>query len=114
MAEKYSIGIDSSGYIFRRFNNRLDGGCHPAIELYHSGYSCWYSKGEIHREDGPSIIYSDGSKVWYSNGKLHREDGPAIEDGSGHKMWYLKGKELSEYEFSKWFRVRECNDAKFS
>ena len=35
-------------------------------------------QGELHREDGPAVIYADGKKVWYINGKLHREDGPAL------------------------------------
>jgi len=46
---------------------------------------------EVHREDGPAIMYNDGSEEWFLNGKLHREDGPAIT-GSGVLQWYFEGK----------------------
>ena len=48
--------------------------------------------GQLHREDGPAIIYASGSKHWYINGLLHREDGPAIEAASGDRYWYRNGK----------------------
>lgn len=34
--------------------------------------------GQLHRDDGPSVIYANGREEWYQNGQLHREDGPAI------------------------------------
>jgi len=38
-----------------------------------------------------NLICSNGKKKWYSKGKLHREDGPAIELPDGTKQWYLNG-----------------------
>ena len=51
--------------------------------------------GEIHREDGPAIVYAKGNTEWYLNGKLHRDGGPAqdwsnLEPGAG--VWYQHGK----------------------
>ena len=51
---------------------------------------------ELHREDGPAVIYPNGNKLWYLNGKLHRENGPAIEHVNGNKRWYLNGKKHRE------------------
>jgi len=53
--------------------HRTDG---PAL-IYKNGDEVWYKNGEIHRDHGPAIVRSTGSKVWYKNGKLHRTDGPA-------------------------------------
>lgn len=42
-------------------------------------------KGQIHREDGPAMVFIDGSnkgsEQWYLNNKQHRENGPAA-------VWY--------------------------
>lgn len=51
-------------------------------------------KDDLHREDGPAVIYQDSTEKWYLNGQLHREDGPAVVGGSvnGETHWYLNGK----------------------
>lgn len=69
--------------------HRKDG---PAI-IYEHGTTEWYLNGKLHREDGPAIKTYNGIEKWYLNGKLHRENGPAIDgSGSKDKMWYLNGK----------------------
>ena len=58
-----------------------------------NGIKRWRNdEGELHRLDGPAIVYADGSKFWYVNGKLHRSDGPAFEGADGHKEWYVNNK----------------------
>jgi len=47
--------------------------------------------GELHREDGPAVIFPDNTKIWCLHGKYHREDGPAVVYGDGGKEWYLNG-----------------------
>jgi hypothetical protein len=47
--------------------------------------------GQLHREDGPAVIYKDGSRRWYQNDQLHRTDGPAVEDLDGYRAWHFKG-----------------------
>ena len=54
------------------------------------------AEGQLHRVNGPAVIYADGDKEWWQNDRLHRTDGPAIEDADGTKAWYLKGKRLTE------------------
>jgi hypothetical protein len=62
----------------------------------------YYKDGNLHRVDGPAIIYSDGShslgcegtqsfrtQIWCQNDKKHRVDGPAIIYSDGTKHWYL-------------------------
>ena len=54
----------------------------------------WYLNGQLHRVDGPAIIYLTGAvvgKEWYLYGRRHREDGPAITDRNGGQEWYLNG-----------------------
>ena len=41
----------------------------------------WDASGSnLHREDGPAVVYKNGSyKAWYVDGELHRIDGAARE-----------------------------------
>jgi len=50
------------------------------------------AKNDLHRVDGPAIIWMDGTELWYQHGKLHREDGPAVEHANGLHEWYRDGK----------------------
>jgi len=50
--------------------------------------------GQIHRSDGPAVIYSDGTEKWFVNGKLHRLDGPAVVYVNGDKEWYIYNREV--------------------
>ncbi len=68
--------------------HREDG---PAV-IYTDGSQRWYKNGKIHREDGPAKIYSNGAQVWYKNGELHRKDGPAIFYDDGRKEWWENDK----------------------
>lgn len=47
--------------------------------------------GDLHREDGPAVIYFDGGEEWWLNGCRHREDGPAIAFKCGYRVWYKHG-----------------------
>jgi hypothetical protein len=58
-------------------------------------------KGELHREDGPAIIWTDGSQFWYINGQLHREDGPAVIYADGMQFWFLDGMQYTESRYYK-------------
>ena len=75
----------------------------PIID--HVGTSRWYNDlGQLHRIDGPAIIYANGSKYWYNNGLRHRLDGPASEFvyGPFHKtIHYIHDNELTEEEFKE-------------
>lgn len=99
-------------------------------EYKEEGNTYWFKNGDLHREDGPAVVWKNGTKEWYANGKLHRENGPAIEwtagsmewffigklhriDGpaiifaSGAKQWYLNGQQLTELQFNQWIDMRE-------
>jgi len=70
--------------------HREDG---PAL-IYADGKEVWYINGKLHREDGPAVIYTDGTKEWYFHGEQHREDGPAVTWADGSKSWYLHDKRI--------------------
>ncbi len=67
-----------------------------------------YMDRNIHRVDGPAIIWGDGREDWYLNGELHRVDGPAIIWGNGDKEWYLTGE---WYSFEEFLRMLPEEDA---
>jgi hypothetical protein len=46
--------------------------------------------GQLHREDGPAVIWSDGTMLWYLHGQIHREDDlPAIFHPNGLLEWWM-------------------------
>lgn len=55
--------------------------------------------GQLHREDGPAIIFPYGGQMWFQNGKLHRTGGPAIERNDGTMHWILHGISYTEVQF---------------
>jgi len=57
-------------------------------------YQVRNSSGQLHREDGPAVVYLDGSHSWYRNGHFHREGGPAIVYTDGSQYWYLNGQQV--------------------
>jgi len=44
------------------------------------------------------VIASDGSQYWHLNDDLHRDDGPAVIYSNGYKAWYLNGKQVDQEE----------------
>jgi hypothetical protein len=80
--------------------HREDG---PAI-VYNDGTKYYYRNGLIHREDGPAIEYKDGTVVYYTNDSLHREDGPAVIFGNGEKeYWLYVGKDSRGFRFHAFY-----------
>ena len=94
---------------------RADGSCfysqsardagNPTI-ITSNGTRKWTNtRGDLHRENGPAVLYSGGAKYWYQNNRLHCTDGPAVEDdkdwGSDCKAWFINGKQLTEAEFNQ-------------
>ena len=81
--------------------HRLNG---PAI-IFSNGDTIWYRHGKRHRDDGPAAIYQDEDTLWYRHGKLHREDGPArVWPRYKLEEWYKDGKvyEPSAHELMTW------------
>ena len=67
---------------------------------------CYYNNADqLHRTEGPAVIWADGSKSWYKNDQYHRTDGPAIEWANGTKEWYINGRMMTEAEFNQ--RVKD-------
>ena len=68
------------------------------------GTKRWYKAGELHRDDGPAIIYANGDPYWYEEGKWHREDGPTVIYPNGDHYWYQDDQpyEPSAHELMTW------------
>ena len=47
--------------------------------------------GQLHRDNGPAVIYPDGTQLWYRNGKRHRDDGPSAVYPDGTQYWHRNG-----------------------
>jgi hypothetical protein len=63
------------------------------ISSNYQGIQTWHNtKGLLHRQTGPAIIYPGGGQEWWLYGKLHRQDGPAIIGWNGDQFWYLHDK----------------------
>lgn len=58
------------------------------VQVDDSGTQRWYLNGQLHREDGPAVIWADGNQEWYRNGLRHREDGPALIYANGNQEWF--------------------------
>ena len=99
-ALKYRSEVDKLGT--RRYRNAA-GQLHreegPAI-VYNDGTEKWYQNGKLHRDAGPAIEYASGVKEWRINGQRHRDAGPAVIWANGRKEWYYKGVryEKSDYD----------------
>lgn len=52
------------------------------------------NRNELHRINGPAVIFKNGEKRWIQNGVLHREDGPAVLYPDGRGLWFLHGELL--------------------
>ena len=91
-ALKYRSEVDKLGT--RRYRNAA-GQLHreegPAI-VYNDGTEKWYQNGKLHREDGPAVTYKNGTKIWFKHGRRHRTDGPAAEYYNGAVNWFLDDK----------------------
>jgi hypothetical protein len=59
----------------------------PAI-IWENGREKWFCQGKCHRIGGPAIKYEFGGEEWWLHNQLHREDGPAVIASDGTQMWY--------------------------
>ena len=55
------------------------------------GSTKYYLNDDLHRTDGPALIFPSGIHLYYIKDKLHRLDGPAIHDldnpNRGKQFW---------------------------
>ena len=82
--------------------------CQRIVVDYEGTHRYYNPAGELHRDNGPAVVYPDGSKLWVIRNTLHREDGPAIERADGRHWWYLDGVMLTKEEHAA--RIDPCAD----
>ena len=75
--------------------HRTDG---PAV-IYPNGFQSWHFNGNLHRTNGPAMIHPSGCQFWYINGMYHRIDGPAVIRSNGSTCWFIHGNQLTEAEY---------------
>jgi len=64
----------------------------PEMTTDDIGTKRWYLNNQLHREDGPAVIWLDNGTAWYLHGQLHRVDGPAVSGpDDGYEAWYIGG-----------------------
>ena len=62
------------------------------VDVDRHGTRMYYnSAGQLHREDGPAVVWCDGDLEWFHNGKRHRIGSPAVIWRSGSKEWWING-----------------------
>lgn len=107
----YTVKIDDAG-TEQWFDERGELHRHngPAL-IYANGEQQWYKHGLMHRDGAPAIVAPFGYERWYVNGKKHREDGPAVTDTDGSKMWFINGEQMSEEAFNNRNKPRELSVA---
>ena len=80
--------------------HRLDG---PAV-IWRDGTQVWYVDDQLHRTDGPAVINADGTEEWYVNDQLHRTDGPAVIWADGTQTWWVNSKDITQ-EVAAWISI---------
>ena len=104
-ALKYRVDVDRHGT--RMYYNsagqlhREDG---PAV-VWCDGTHKWWQNGKLHREDGPAIVRTDGYREWWQNDQRHRIDGPAVEYADGCKEWWVDDVNYTEQEYYTQLKV---------
>ena len=57
--------------------------------------------GELHRDDGPAVMWPNGTQEWYQHGQLHRDDGPTWIFSDGTQVWHWRGERVTEEEHAE-------------
>jgi|SRR5579859_1289797 len=81
----------------------------PGCKIDQFGTKRWLIHDQLHRENGPAVVYTDGSKAWFLHGQRHRLDGPAIEHANGYKAWYYHGQLINcfcQKEFERLIKLK--------
>jgi hypothetical protein len=90
--------------------HRLDG---PAV-VWSNDNKEWWLNGKRHRLGGPAIEWINGHKEWWIEGRFHRLDGPAVKWSNGDEQWWVMGKKLTQEEFEQHPLVVFCRLTKES
>ena len=73
-------------------NNEMKNGI--VVDKY--GTKFHYKDDELHKEDGPAVIYANGIVEYRIEGKRHREEGPAVVHLDAKEEYWIDGKKHRE------------------
>lgn len=109
-ALKYRVVVDLYGaHRYYNQNNQLHRENGPAV-VFEDNSRQWYLNGKLHRENGPAIEWGDRAGYWYKHGLMHRTDGPAVIWPDGATEWWLNGVKYTEQEFLLADKTHGIND----
>lgn len=77
----------------------------PEHTIAFNGKQEWWLNGELHRLDGPAVIWPDGGQEWWQYGKLHRTDGPAYITAAGDQGWYVHDRNITD-QIEAWMETK--------
>ena len=90
--DNYPTEINSDGAkIWRNQEGELHRDNGPAV-IYPNGQQEYYQNECLHRLDGPAIVIPFLYYEYYQNGKRHRLDGPSIMRSDGYQAYWVDGK----------------------
>ena len=56
-------------------------------------------KKQLHRKNGPAVIFTNGNMFWLINNENHRFDGPSRVYFNGMKYWYLENNFIRHFSY---------------
>jgi len=86
--------VDADGTQRWRVNNQLHRVDGPAV-IYANGTQQWWANHQLHRLAGPAVIRADGYQAWYVRNQLHRLDGPAYIGADGTQEWLISDQNIT-------------------
>jgi hypothetical protein len=101
----YTISVDED-WVEWQLDDQLHRTDGPAV-IWADGSRAWWLHGQRHRADGSAVIYASGGQMWCLNGQLHRTDGPAIIWADGAQHWYLNGMKLTKDEWRQQVEAKQ-------
>jgi hypothetical protein len=80
----------------------------PVRRVDARGNQRWRLNGQLHRTDGPAVVWASGTQEWWVNDQRHRTDGPALMLVSGYHAWFIDDKDITK-QVKKWMKDRDIS-----
>lgn len=91
---------DGAGTIIHYFRGQVHRDEEDGPAIISERVEKYYSKGELHRNDGPAVTFEDGTIMYFSRGVRHRDPrvGPAVHRANGDVEYWWRGMLHRHYE----------------
>ena len=106
--QEYKVVIENDCTFWYKFDakelHRTEG---PAV-IWPDGHEEYWVDGKRHRLGGPALILPGGTVEYWVDGELHRTEGPAVVWADGTVEYWVDGKNLSKEEFDALTNKSTC------